>query len=140
MNGVFIMEVVKSIHEIQKNLEVLEASRKLANGDYEYYSKLIKRGTCFIAYYSGEKTLCFAPSRFIGYANNSFTKHQSNNSKDGKITTPKISQLLKEDCVSDECMEKSYKEFCQKLGFNANKSGSAGVKRKYWLTILSIDS
>ncbi|MCB1660680.1 MAG: HNH endonuclease, partial [Pseudomonadales bacterium] len=75
----------------------------------------------------------FAPSRFIGYANNTIDKHEANHSKDGRETTPKISKLLGKDCVFDEELEKSYREFCQALGFEANDTGAFGVKRKYWV-------
>ena len=83
--------------------------------------------------YSDGETNYFAPSRFIGYANNSIENHESNHSKDGKVTTPKISELLGKDCVFDEELEKSYRGFCQKLGFVANEAGAFGVRRKYWV-------
>jgi len=68
------MNLIKTIEEIKLNLETVE--KYLSEGtefEEDETKKLIKRGSCFMAYrIAGE--LRFAPSRFIGYKNNNLLK------------------------------------------------------------------
>lgn len=127
------MKTVNSLAEIKSNIGVINNYLE-SNDIYEvsYAKNLIKRGICFIAV-AGENGYRFYPSRFIGYANNNMDKHERNDQKDGKETNPVISSLLGANPVFDEKLEEEYKDYCELLGFKANKSGAFGVQRKYWL-------
>ncbi|MDE6848496.1 MAG: hypothetical protein K2J44_04010, partial [Ruminococcus sp.] len=92
----------------------------------------IKRGTCFIVV-PIEDGLHFYPSRFIGYVNNTMSRHDSNEFKDGKETNLAISNVLGFKPELNDELECQYKDYCELLGFIANKSGAFGVNRKYWL-------
>jgi hypothetical protein len=76
----------------------------------------------------------FAPSRFIGYKNNTITKHESNITKDGRETNPAISDALgvKQPIINEE-LEELYKKYCIYLGFSPPPKGAFGVTRKYWI-------
>ena len=126
------MKTVSSLEEIKENINVID--NYLANGnEYEcsYAKALIKRGTCFIAVAS-ENGFRFYPSRFIGYSNNTMDKHENNFDKDGKETNPAISSILGSKPVPDNNLEEKYKDYCEELGFKANKAGAFNVQRKYW--------
>ncbi|MFC1764862.1 HNH endonuclease [Planctomycetota bacterium] len=89
--------------------------------------------TCFVAY-EYESKVHFAPSRFIGYQENSISKHQKNKSKDGRVTNTTIVDILKETPQVDGQLEFRYKQFCQELGFTPHKTGTYGVARKFWFS------
>ena len=77
------MDVVKSMDEIRINMKTMDNYLVKANDpEYAYALGLISKGICFVADAStGE--FRFYPSRFIGYANNTMSKHECNSSKDG---------------------------------------------------------
>lgn len=69
------MKLIQDPTQLKQNIEKIE--NYLSNGTDQQKTetiKLIKRGTCFIAYTTG-KELRFAPSRFLGYVNNTISKH-----------------------------------------------------------------
>ena len=95
-------------------------------------SKLIKRGTCFIAY-KIDSELRFAPSRFLGYENNTLSKHAIMD-VDGRKTNKAISKILKPNKLKVGAYEEQYLDYCTNLGIKPQtKGGAFGVKRKYWL-------
>jgi len=75
----------------------------------------------------------FYPSRFLGYVDNNMDAHVNNDDKDGRKTNPKISVILGTKPVFNLELEEAYVRYCEQLGFKANKKGSFGVERKYWL-------
>ena len=122
------MELVQNSSEIFENISYLDRAR--IDGDRKTLG-FIKRGICFVAY--GHKApYKFAPSRFIGYRDNTFEAHASNNRKDGKETNPAISEILGSQPNSDAELEQAYGAFCRSLGFEPNSTGPFGVARKYW--------
>lgn len=121
------METIATEIELIRNLNQVE--KYLYEGNQEekdFALSLIMRGRCFIAYYKRDEIL-FAPSRFIGYKENSLTSHVNNPDKDGRITNPNISKLLKIPLLPDEHIENEYLSFCHSLGITPNN-----VPRKYW--------
>ena len=126
------METIKNKEQLEKNINTLESY--LTNGD-DYDTReatlLIKRGTCFVAYYVDE-ALHFAPSRFIGYKDNNLDKHTASSDKDGRITNPAINEILKSKPLPDEDLNLKYFEYCNKLGVQPSIKGSFGVERKFW--------
>lgn len=127
------MKTISNITELMGNIQVINKYLNSKNEIEVTYAKgLIKRGTCFIAIDTDEGYK-FYPSRFIGYANNSMDAHERNYEKDGKETNPAISSIIGSNPQHNEKLEDEYKEYCVSLGFKANKAGSFGVERKYWL-------
>jgi len=127
------MDTVNTWEEIKQNILTLENYRKSHDDDREYYIGLIKRGTCFIAY-EYHKSIHFAPSRFIGYQENNISKHESNESRDGRVTNKAINEILKDTPQVNGELEFRYKQFCQSLGFTPFKTGTYGVARKFWFS------
>jgi 5-methylcytosine-specific restriction protein A len=126
------MKLIETKEELIANLETLE--NYLIDGDeFERTEtiKLIKNGTCFVAYKVGCE-LRFAPSRYIGYADNSISKHKINDSKHGTITNIRIKKIFGKIAIVDSKLEKLYIEYCNSLGIYPNKTGSFGKTRKYW--------
>jgi 5-methylcytosine-specific restriction protein A len=123
------LKVITSIEEIEQNLSLFEKylcgevspeSQKFAYG-------LIKRGACFIAYKTNSEWR-FAPSRYVGYTNNSMKTHNDNQNKDGKETNPAIDSVLDCTLAPNKDIEAEYLSFCEKLGINPDNK-----QRKYWL-------
>jgi len=126
------MELITSKEELIKNIESLEDY--LTEGDdFERIQtiKLIKNGTCFVAYKVGAE-LRFAPSRYIGYINNSILKHKSNESKHGTKTNIRIKSILSKIAIADKKLEKLYIDYSNSLGIYPNEKGAFGKIRKYW--------
>ncbi|MFW2831560.1 HNH endonuclease [Sphingomonas sp. ID0503] len=101
--------------------------------DNAAYLSLIKRGTCFLPYATPDG-IAFAPSRFIGYAGNSFARHAANEARDGRLTNGAINTVLGHAPVLEPALENRYQQFCAQLGFSPSQTGTFGVTRKYWLT------
>ncbi|MFC2113306.1 HNH endonuclease [Bacteroidota bacterium] len=118
---------VENIIELKSNLALVEYY--LTDGNQEeidFASSLIKKGNCFVAY-KIKNELRFAPSRFIGYANNSMYVHLNNSIKDGRETNPIIDKILGYKAEQIASQEKKYLHYCQQLGIIPDNR-----KRKYW--------
>ena len=127
------MKTVNTLPQLIQNLKKLEHYLHEGSSDeQEEARRFIQRGTCFLAYENGGK-LRFAPSRFIGYENNTFDKHTSNSERHGGVTNPVISKLLKTQLpLADTELEELYQQYCHSLGIAPRPKGSFGVSRKYW--------
>lgn len=126
------MELVANREQIDANIAELERLRQTGAGpQFRDYVSLIKLGTCFLPYKSGAG-LAFAPSRFIGYVDNSLAKHASNAAKDGRLTNPAISGILHSTPEENAELDERYRAFCASLGFEARPTGNFGAPRKFW--------
>lgn len=127
------MKLIENVMDIKNNIDVIDRYVKnKKEPEYGFALSLIKRGTCFICYITGD-TYKFYPSRFIGYKSNNMNSHLNNESKDGKETNPVISEILKTTPIFYPEIEQKYYNYCGSLGFKANAKGAFGVQRKYWL-------
>lgn len=127
------MELVKTLQQIRANVEILEEARQgMRRGEGDDYLRLIKRGTCFLPYQTGNG-LAFAPSRFIGYVGNSFAKHAANAQRDGRLTNRAINAILECAPVADAQLESQYRQFCALVGIAPSTNGTFGIARKYWV-------
>jgi hypothetical protein len=127
------MRLVSNVDEIDANIAVLERARQTQNSSLAHeYRSLIKRGTCFLPYQTGG-LIAFAPSRFIGYAGNSFDRHRKNTTRDGRLTNRAINQLLGGVPEPNRDVERLYRAFCTSIGLDASEAGTFGVRRKYWI-------
>lgn len=126
------MKLIQDSTQLKQNIEKIE--NYLSNGTEQQKTetiKLIKRGTCFIAYSTG-KELRFAPSRFLGYVDNTISKHKNNENKNGGVTNNAISEILEAEPKQNSRLEKEYFEYCKKIGIVPSKSGAFGATRKFW--------
>ena len=129
------MKTIGNLNELKANLQKIYeylASRK--DPEYSYAINLVKKGTCFVVIKAND-SYKFYPSRFIGYTSNSMDAHLENESRDGRVTNPAISEILGSKPVPNNEFDKYYKEYCEILGFSANDRGAFGVERKYWNVI-----
>lgn len=133
ISKLYSMRPIKSRQELLQNLETVE--RYLSSNDDTETSQihnLIRLGACFLCYkINGE--IRFAPSRFIGYANNNIGKHHKNRAEiDGRITNVQIIKTLEQMVKQNAQLDKELTKFCASLGFlPANK------KHKFWILELT---
>lgn len=128
------MRLVNDLGEVLDNIALLEEVRRGTQPRNEAtYRSLIKRGTCFVPHLAADR-LTFAPSRFIGYAHNSFPKHAANEQRDGRQTNDALNVILESQPVQDSGLERLYHEFCKAIGVTPSETGSFGVARKFWVT------
>lgn len=132
------MKLVDSLVALEANIAKLESYRTVAGAPRSEYLSLIEKGTCFVPYVT-QRALCFAPSRFAGYEENSLEEHPLNTVMDGRETNRAISQLQGHRPVPDEVMEAYYKVFCQSLGISPRLTGNFGAPRKYWIPQAILD-
>lgn len=126
------MRTIETIEELKQNLALLRKYARSGNEhERQYFLDLVRNGTCFVFEQGADGDL-FAPSRFIGYASNSWQKHDGNSAKNGGPTNKAIAKVLGGDPVADRELERRYREFCTRYGFQAPATGSFGKIRKYW--------
>jgi putative restriction endonuclease len=119
--------------ELIKNLSTFKNySKSSLEGELEFYRGRVKRGTCFIIYID-ENELEFAPSRFIGYANNNIKSHKKNNKRDGRITNKIISNILGAKPRLIQNAEYAYINYCNTRKIITKPFGTFNAPRKYWL-------
>jgi hypothetical protein len=125
------MQVVETKEELMENIATID--KYLEDASYMDYTKgLIQRGTCFVLINRGGDSK-FYPSRFVGYKNNTYSKHESSQDKDGRVTNVAITKILNDDPMANDRYELEYRKYCQKLGIVSRNKGSFGVQRKYWI-------
>lgn len=125
--------LIESVDELKINLEQVEAY--LSDPDevvVHEIRRLIGNGTNFVAYNIGNTNeIHFAPSRFIGYLNNSLKIHLvRQNGKDGKDTTSRLNAILHKHREYDDALEGKYMDFCSEIG--AKPKNMVRTQRKYW--------
>ena len=127
-----MLTLISSIDQLMKNIDTIDCwIRDGSAYERDYAEGLIKRGTCFVVRNEGDSWR-FYPSRFIGYADNTIEKH-NNSEIDGRDTSRVIGKLLKQKKRPDDTLDAEYCGFCASLGFDANKTGAFGAKRKFWM-------
>ena len=133
------MDLIANKHDLLENISKIdEYLNKKVDPEYSFAIDLIKRGICFVAL-EISNNIRFYPSRFLGYKGNTMDSHVSNEYKDGTETTPQITSIVSpgKEPIFDILLEKEYIEYCNSLGFTANKTGAFGVQRKYWRVFIS---
>ena len=91
------MKPIQTLEELRHNMDTLD--QYLDNKTERTYSfalELVKKGVCFVVCKENGKTK-FYPSRFIGYADNTMSKHLSNDSKDGSDESGHIKAAGRKD-------------------------------------------
>ncbi len=120
------MRFVSNWSEIAQNIKKIVCGLESKNEEVrEYFKKRISLGKCFVVAKYKNQTV-FAPSRFIGYAENSKDKHQKNDDKDGRKTNPVIERILNSKWSENPKLDKQYENYRQSLNL-----GLCGSPRKY---------
>lgn len=102
------VDVVKNIYTLYSYANSSEAE------DKEWAIQRFSKGKWFVVEPFGN-TLLFAPSRFVGYKNNTREKHISNYG-DGTQTNKKLCELSLYKEMSDEYLSEQFKCFMNTLG------------------------
>ena len=113
--------------QLIKNLDRVESYLSSDSDElYDTMAQYIARGRVFVSYIVDGK-YHFAPSRFVGYKDNTLVKHQNNEEKHGTTTTNYISKILGSRQFDPE-LEQAYFDYCKWLGVTPSSN-----KRSYWL-------
>lgn len=122
------MDVVNTKDEITANLLVFDSYRTSNRKEYRsFFTERLRLGKIFVVGLINDNHI-FCPSRFAGYKECTMEKHKAFPSKDGRITTPIISKLLKSNAIANEEAEKSYEYLCHELSITPSKKA-----RTYWI-------
>ena len=101
--------------DVIKNIYTLYSYAKSSDTeDKEWAIQRFKRGKWYIVEPLGN-VLLFAPSRFVGYKNNTKGKHISNPG-DGKQTNDKFKELKLYQEATDDYISQEFKHFMSTLG------------------------
>ena len=113
------METVTSRKEVYTNLFTLYGYLNSENDDEQAFSKsLLKNGGVFYALKVSDRYL-FGPSRYVGYSNNSMTKHIGFLTKDGRETNHALLAFMQPEQESSELL-KAFKDFIRQFGIERN--------------------
>ena len=104
----------------------METYLKSGSSDEKKFAlDLVRRGRTIVIYkVNGENH--FAPSRFIGYKNNTQDRHISNLEKDGRETNPIISEIIGKYFQNPKT-EQKFITYCESLGIVQTNN-----KRSFW--------
>lgn len=121
------MKAVKSLKDIERNAFLLADILASEGQDRAAAASLIKKGTAFFPFYY-EGRLAFAPSRFIGYKDNSITSHSNQSDvADGKVTNRIVDGILGFKYVEDEELHKELVAYANRVGVALEKK-----KHRFW--------
>ncbi|SHJ28876.1 HNH endonuclease [Wenxinia saemankumensis] len=128
------MSLIETYDNLLRNCEELEEARKNRGQVKELYAGLIGRGSVFLPYLTGDG-IAFAPSRFIGYTENTLIRHEQSAERDGKKTNARVREILRKHFGftiwngKDDVAEWHYHGFCARLGTVPRNS-----KKTFWIT------
>jgi predicted HNH restriction endonuclease len=125
------MKLISDKSQLLKNIETVETYLVYGTENEQLdIQNCIKRGTCFVAY-KIESEIRFAPSKFLGYRNNSLNRHIPSQT-DGRDTNKVINIVLNSKPLPNDNLEKKYFKYSNNLGIYPSENGAYGVKRKFW--------
>ncbi|MDY3069923.1 MAG: AAA family ATPase [Parabacteroides sp.] len=102
--------------DVIKNIYTLYSyAKSIIEEDKEWALQRFKQGKWYVVESFGN-TLLFAPSRFVGYKNNTREKHTSNNEKDGRRTNDKFRELKLYKEMADDYLSEQFELFMTSLG------------------------
>ena len=126
------MELIETLPKLIKNTLYLEEKLNSKSvSDKEEASNLLKDGICFVKYIKQEKVF-FAPSRFIGYSDNTLLKHKNNREKHGSKTNNRIKRILNQIAKPNKKLEKEYFKFCGTYNIKPPQKAKFNELRKFW--------
>ena len=121
------MSLIETYDDLLRNCAELEKSRKGGGQVKGLYAGLVSRGSVFLAYLTSDG-IAFAPSRFIGYTENTVLGHEQLEERDGRHTNKRVREILRAQFgftirnLDDEVAEAYYLGFCDRLGIVPRKS------------------
>lgn len=122
--------------DVIKNIYTLYSYAKSSDTeDKEWAIQRFKRGKWYIVEPLGN-VLLFAPSRFVGYKNNTKGKHISNPG-DGKQTNDKFKELKLYQEATDDYISQEFKHFMSTLGIEKD-SGNFLIPMGYSINDLKL--
>ncbi len=124
------MDLITKKSELIGNIAKLQEYLTATGIDRDFAVNLIRNGICFVVTEHNGK-LFFAPSRFVGYRNNSRHDHEHNADKDGRETNAAIEAILKAPPIPSQTLEREYERFCVSIGTQVRKA-PFGIVRKFW--------
>lgn len=108
-------DFIESRIDVVKNIYTLYSYAKSTIAeDREWALQRFQRGKWYVVEPFGN-TLLFAPSRFVGYKNNTREKHTSNHG-DGTQTNNKFRELKLYKEISDDYLSEQFEHFMAELG------------------------
>ena len=119
------IEFIDSREAVVGNIQTLYSYLNGEKGD-EYRTWAIEkmvRGRNFVVEMINSH-VCFAPSRFAGYVNNTMERHEANTKKDGKETDARLRAYY--DMVQDDRLDVL-------LNHELSKYGVSSGQKKYWI-------
>ncbi|MFC5739771.1 HNH endonuclease [Sinirhodobacter huangdaonensis] len=128
------MNLIETYDDLLCNCAELEEARKGGGQVKGLYAGLIGRGSVFLPYLTSDG-IAFAPSRFIGYAENTVLGHGRLEGRHGWHTTTRVREILRAQFgftiwnVVDEAANSHYQSFCGSLGIVPRRS-----KKTFWIT------
>lgn len=126
------MILIETLPDMIKNIINLERKLKLKkeSADKIKAVDLIKKGISFVRY-TADNQILFAPSRFIGYKDNSIEKHSAGKPH-GSVTSSRIKKILKQEPLPNAKFNREYEDFCKKYKILPHEKGNFGNERKFW--------
>lgn len=126
------MSIVESVEQIERNAKFFHPKELVSSSaDAGYFRSLLKKGkVLYITEMRGE--LVFAPSRFVGYKNNSRKRHEALKNSyqaDGKETNPAISKLIGIKHAESVDLDRIFVDHCESIGIVPSKN-----ERKFWIS------
>ncbi|MCW3835051.1 GIY-YIG nuclease family protein [Sphingomonas canadensis] len=121
------LPLIETLEDLTRNLMAFERLRS-DPGDPERGSYLgfVQRGHCFLPYTTPDG-IAFAPSRLLGYKENTLERHAANGGKDGRDSDPAIAGIVGSTYAESAELERAYRAFCGANGLSVHDR-----KRKYW--------
>lgn len=126
--------LISDEQDLINNLEKIESYLDLDSSEENFIEMVeyIKRGHHFVCYNVGNE-YHFVPSRFVGYKDNTLSKHRkykSNRMITGTDTDKRLSKKsLLGNAEENDDIDKHYLKFCASLGITPSEKR----QRKYWL-------
>ena len=120
------MELVGSAEDIRNNLVAFDQALMEEDDASGFYHELVRGGWNFISY-QVEREWRFAPSRYIGYKNNSEKRHEQNRDKDGGKTDVAISRALDHDQKPNKKRSGQFHKFAKRLYIKPHDK-----ERRFW--------
>lgn len=122
------MRLISNKKHLIANIETIE--NYIIDGNLvekEATLDLIRKGKCLVAY-KVDNDYRFAPSRFLGYQNNTLIAHFASQTKTGLESNAAINKVLESKLSSNENLENRYIQYCLSLGLQPSNYS----KRRYW--------
>ena len=132
------MQLISNLEQLRKNVKRFDDYLTKGSPEGKKWAQdHVQRGLCFVVYMIDEE-MRFAPSRFVGYENNTIGKHTSTRGKDGRKTNLAINEILDGKPSPNSDMLRAYLGYCARLRIVAQERGPFDTARKFWQSEISV--